>query len=397
MRVWIVLAVALALPTLVTRSTTIPTVTVVATPNDGLQPQAVVDGLGTLHVIYFKGDPAGGDLYYVRRPSTSEPFSPPIRVNSEPGTAIAIGTIRGGHIALGRNGWIHVAWDAAHPIVEAGARYLPMYYARLAPSAAAFEPQRAIGRTVNLDGGTMTADASGHVYLTWHAQGATAGEEHRAVYVAASVDDGAHFGGAKPIIHDGGVCGCCGVTALVDRDNRLNILYRAATDGVHRDLTWAVVGDDGGVRTERLGVWDLNACPMTTSALVQNGGGLVAAWETEHQIYCTSLDPDRLSHTSVQPVSGTGIRSHPSVAVNGRGDRLIAWTDGTAWARGGTVSWELQDASGTRIASHDNAGSVPVWGLVQSVGLPDSSFVIVHQDVRRCPASPQDAESVFRP
>jgi hypothetical protein len=378
MRVWVLLAVALAVPTLVTRAAVTPTVTVLATPNDGLQPQAVVDGRGTLHVIYFKGDPAGGDLYYVRQASTSASFSAPIRVNNEPGTAIATGTIRGGHVALGRNGWIHVAWDAAHPIGESGAKYSPMYYARLAPSATSFEPQRAIGRTVNLDGGTITADGSGHVYLAWHAQGATPGEEHRAVYVAASADDGAHFDGEKPVIHDGGVCGCCGVTALVDRDNRLNILYRAAADGVHRDLTWAVVGNNGGVRTECLGAWDLNACPMTTSALVQNGAGLVAAWQTEHQIYWTSLDPYHVSHTPVQPLSGTGLRGHPSIAVDGHGDRLIAWTDGTAWARAGTVSWELQDASGTRLDSRAGAGLVPVWGLVQSVAWPNGSFVILH-------------------
>jgi hypothetical protein len=378
MRVWIVLAAVLAVPTLVTRSATIPAVTVLATPNDGLQPQAIVDTRGTLHVIYFKGDPAGGDLYYVRRTSTSAQFSAPIRVNSESGTAIAVGTIRGGHIALGRNGWVHVAWDAAHAIGEAGGKYTPMYYARLAPSAASFEPQRAIGRTVNLDGGTMTADGAGHVYLAWHAQGATPGEEHRAVYVATSADDGSRFEREKPVIHAGGVCGCCGVTALVDRDNRLNILYRAATDGIHRDLTWAVVGNDGSVRTERLGAWDLNACPMTTSALVQDGAGLVAAWQTEHQIYWTTLDPNRLSHTPEQSLSGSGVRSHPSVAVNRRGDRLIAWADGTAWARGGSVSWELQDASGTRIDGREAAGSVPVWGLVESVALPDGSFLILH-------------------
>src|SRR5438309_1030100 len=71
-------------------------VAVIATPEGGIQPQAVADDAGVVHLIYFQGDPGGGDLFYVRsKPGTTE-FSKPIRVNSQPGSAVAIGTIRGG-------------------------------------------------------------------------------------------------------------------------------------------------------------------------------------------------------------------------------------------------------------------------------------------------------------
>ena len=44
----------------------------IATPNGGIQPQAVVDDAGVVHLIYFNGDPAGGDLFYVRsKPGTT--------------------------------------------------------------------------------------------------------------------------------------------------------------------------------------------------------------------------------------------------------------------------------------------------------------------------------------
>ena len=77
-------------------------VAVIATPDGGIQPQAVADDAGVVHLIYFKGEPAGGDLFYVRsKPGTTE-FSKPIRVNSQPGSAVAMGTIRGGQLALGR-------------------------------------------------------------------------------------------------------------------------------------------------------------------------------------------------------------------------------------------------------------------------------------------------------
>src|SRR5262249_54395214 len=38
-----------------------PRVQVVKTPNDGIQPQALSDGNGVVHLIYFKGEPGGGD------------------------------------------------------------------------------------------------------------------------------------------------------------------------------------------------------------------------------------------------------------------------------------------------------------------------------------------------
>lgn len=88
-------------------------VAIVATPNGGIQPQAVIDAAGTIHLLYFKGEAGSGDLFYVRRKARDAEFSAPQRVNSEARTAIAAGSVRGGQIALGRNGWIHVGWNGS--------------------------------------------------------------------------------------------------------------------------------------------------------------------------------------------------------------------------------------------------------------------------------------------
>lgn len=69
-------------------------------PNNGLQPQAAMDERGALHLIYFTGEPGGGDIYYVRRDAGSAEFTSSLRVNSESGSAIATGTIRGAHLRL---------------------------------------------------------------------------------------------------------------------------------------------------------------------------------------------------------------------------------------------------------------------------------------------------------
>src|SRR5690349_2835117 len=85
----------------------------VKTPNGGIQPQAAIDGRGMIHLVYLKGDPSAADVYYVHRGPGKESWSAPVRVNSIPGSAIAVGTIRGAQIALGRNGRVHVVWNGS--------------------------------------------------------------------------------------------------------------------------------------------------------------------------------------------------------------------------------------------------------------------------------------------
>src|SRR6266566_866925 len=72
-------------------------------PDGGIQPQAAVDDHGTVHLIYFRGDPSHGDVFYVRSTDGGTTFSPAIQVNHQPGSAIATGSVRGAQIAVGRN------------------------------------------------------------------------------------------------------------------------------------------------------------------------------------------------------------------------------------------------------------------------------------------------------
>lgn len=355
-------------------------VTLLRTPDGGIQPQAVVDDAGTLHLLYFKGDPAHGDLFYSRLPDGAATFTPPLRVNSEAGSVIATGSVRGGQIALGRTGFVHVAWNASRPIERNGARQTPMWYARLRPGGRAFDPQRAIGSQLrHLDGGgSVAADRAGHVYVVWHAAGARDGESHRRLYVAASADDGVRFSSEVPFGDAAGLCGCCQVETLADRDGRLNVLYRAAGESTHRDAMWLRLVRGSFTAPIRLHGWELPACPMTTFAMALRGSDIVAAWETQQQIYAAVLTPGSERVSAPAAMSGTALRKHPSVAVNAAGDTLYAWTEGTAWARGGTVAWELRDSGGARLSSSPAAGEVPVWSLVAAAARRDRSFLIVH-------------------
>ena len=114
-------------------------------PGSGIQPQVAVDGKGVVHLIYFRGQAGAGDVFYVHSTDAGRTFSRPLQVNRHPGSAIAVGNIRGAHLAIGKNGRIHVAWmgsDKAEPRGSGGGS--PMLYTRLNDAATAFEPQRNI-------------------------------------------------------------------------------------------------------------------------------------------------------------------------------------------------------------------------------------------------------------
>ena len=84
---------------------------VIRAPEGGLQPHAVVGPGGLVHLVYLSGDLASADVNYaVLEPGRNE-FAPSLRVNSGKGSAVALGTIRGAQIALGREGRVHVAWN----------------------------------------------------------------------------------------------------------------------------------------------------------------------------------------------------------------------------------------------------------------------------------------------
>ena len=355
------------------------------TPSDGIQPQAAVDGKGAVHVVYLSGDPLAADIYYVRLEGKA--FSKPVRVNSQPGSAIAAGIVRGAHIAVGREGRIHVAWmgsKSAGPRGPNGAT--PMLYARLNDTRTAFEPQRNVMQSADgLDGGgSIAADRAGNVYVAWHGHGGGQGEENRRVWVARSQNDGRTFGretAANP--NPTGACACCGMRAFTAGDGAgpaaLYALYRGAQEGFNRDMHLLASRDAGKTWHSRLvHPWKRNACPMSTATFSQADGRLLAAWETEGQVYYAPVSG---GGDAVQPIAapgGTARRKHPAVAVNAAGRTLLAWVETGGWKQPGSLSWQVFDEAGKPAAASGRDVPVPVWGLATAVARPDGRFLIVH-------------------
>jgi hypothetical protein len=357
-------------------------VTLVRVPGGGIQPQVAVDEAGVVHMIYYQGDPGNGDLYYVRSRDGGATFSAALRVNSSPGSAIAVGNIRGGHLAIGRNGRVHVAWNGSRTAGKPGSE--PMLYTRLNDAGTAFEPERNVIRNAyGLDGGgAVAADASGDVYVLWHApERGTEGEGNRRVWIARSRDDGKTFERER-VAYDRptGACGCCGLNAFADRSGVLYVLYRSATEMVHRDIYLLLSRDKGETfRGEDISKWNVGYCVMSSESFSESSKGVLAAWETEKQAYYGRIDPasGKIPAPMAAPGSGEN-RKFPAIAANAQGETILAWTEGMGWKKGGRVVWQVYDKSGKATGDHGQAEGVPVWSLVAVFARPDGGFGIVY-------------------
>ena len=67
------------------------------------------------------------------------------------------------------------------------------------------------------------------------------------------------------------------------------------------------------------------------------------------------------------------------VAINTRGEVLLAWAEGTGWNKGGTVAWQVTARADDppRFAGRGHA-PLPVWGRPAAFARGDGSFVVLY-------------------
>lgn len=363
-----------------------PMVRVFRLPAGGVQPQVVVDDQGHVHVIYMAGDPAHADIYYIHSEDDGLTFSAPLRVNSQPGSAVALGTVRGPQLAMGRGGRLHVAWNgsrSAEPKAPGGA---PMLYSRSNEDRTAFEPQRNVNTVASgaLDGGgTVAADDKGNVFVFWHASPNKDGNEAaRRVWVARSSDDGRTFAPEAVAFNQStGACGCCGMQSFAGRNGSLYVMYRSCSEQVHRDFYLLTSQDAGKSFTGTdISPMKINACILSTAAMTQGPGGVLGAWETSGQVWWGTINPQtRKMSTPIAAPGRSHDRKHPAIAANAEGQVLLAWVERTGWNRGGSLAWQVFDKTDRPIAEPSGgATDVPIWGAPAAFATPDGAFVVIY-------------------
>lgn len=343
-------------------------------PEGGVQPQVVSTRDGNLHLVYLTGNPGGGDVRYVTKTAGAPAWSTPRTINSTPATAVALGTIRGAQIAVGKDDSLHVVWNGPGGKNQPA----PLLYSRSLNHGATFDKQRDLrANTQGLDGGaSIAASAKGEVFIVWHGApaGATPGEINRRVFVLKSTDNGGTFSAPRIAnANDPGVCACCSLKTFVSPSGELLTLYRAARSVTQRDITLLTSKDGGATFQHRnVGPWAISACPMSSASVIAAGSKTRAAWEAEGNVFTSLLD-DTSAALAVSEDKGR----HPALAVNGRGETLVTWSVGTGWQKGGQLAWVVLDSAGKATGQRGIKPGVPVWGLSAAYAVGDQ-FIILY-------------------
>jgi hypothetical protein len=124
--------------------------------------------------------------------------------------------------------------------------------------------------------------------------------------------------------------------------------------------------------------WIIPTCVMSSATLTEGKDRIWAGWETTNQVYFASINPKRMQVSKPIAPPGSAKRKHPAAAVNGKGEALFVWTEGTGWGKGGSVAWQLYDSEGKLTPEKGRATGVPVWSLATAVAKSDDNFVIVY-------------------
>ena len=201
------------------------------------------------------------------------------------------------------------------------------------------------------------------------------------MWVARSTDDGRTFSAEKPAFEQPtGACGCCGMGAFADRRNNLYVLYRSATETVHRDI-YLLSSEDRGETFHGTDIapWNIGACTMSMEHFSETPAGVLAAWETMGNVFFGTIDPatGRMSGPIGVPGEAKG-RKYPVVTGNVRGETLVAWGEGMSWGKGGSVAWQVFNSKGNPEGPTGRADGVPAWSLVAAFARPDGGFTIVY-------------------
>lgn len=119
---------------------------------------------------------------------------------------------------------------------------------------------------------------------------------------------------------------------------------------------------------------------MSSEALVEGPNGVLAGWETQGQVKFARVEPGAAKLSAPVAAPGTGRnRKHPVLAVNVKGETLLAWTEGTGWNRGGALAWQLFDSTGRPLPEKGRIeGGIPMWGLAATVAKPNGGFLLIH-------------------
>ncbi len=354
------------------------------TPDNGVQPRLVQDESGGIHLLYFKkriNRPAAreGNLYYREYNASSRQFGNPVRVSSQAFNMQTFALARSA-MAIGGDGRIHVMW------------YLPreseFIYSRSNPERNSFGMQRSMvsENVEGIDAGGDIAAFGEQVAIVWGA-GDLAREDERSMFARFSHDYGATFGKEIMIANpELGACACCSLAAGYESEQLLYLAYRSAIDGTGRHMQVLSIDDVDSEPTEsnylplqELQKWEASFCPLSTNDIELNVGEKnYVVFETESRIVIMDLQNPEDIFRAGEPFTETRQRN-PAIAINYKGEQLVAWGEAISNSRGGRLNLRVFNADGDDSEYRlSEELQIRDYSFPAAASLPDGDFLVLY-------------------
>ena len=133
---------------------------------------------------------------------------------------------------------------------------------------------------------------------------------------------------------------------------------------------------------------------MSSESFAESPAGVLAAWETEKQVYFGRIDPATGTiRRSPLPGLGQSQISRRRRKCEGRNNFRLDRRHGLE--KGRPCAWQVYNKDGRPTQERGKVDGVPVWSLVAAFARPDGGFTIVHLAASRRP--PLDHRRVSRP
>jgi hypothetical protein len=369
---------------------------------------------GSSVVLVWSAAAADGatDIYAATSGDGGATFSPPGRVNAEPGDARANGeqpprvsfVRRAGGVAQADVVWIA---KRASGTVLLTARSFDLGSSVAAARAPRFAATSVVGGSEaagNRGWQSTAADSNGAVHVAWldHRRLAERDSQMAAMHhhdagdpapaPTATKPDGVAMAelsqvyfstldgsAARPVT--GGVCYCCKTAMAAGPSGEIYLAWRHVYSGNLRDIAFAASRDGGRTFAAPVRVsedkWAIEGCPEDGPVLGVDGDARIhVVWPTvvtengdmtKALFHAVSRDGRSFSERSRLPSNGQA--NHPQLTFAGDGSLVVAWDESgggrrIALARGtpapdGRVRFERMSSSGDRIGTYPALAKTP--------------------------------------
>ena len=324
----------------------------VRVPQDGISPDVVVGPSGKVYVVFARGQNA----FLAISDDSGNTFFTPTQLNREPRSVLG-GHERGPKIALGAGETVHVVWMSA--------RSDQLLYTRGQPDAGGLSaPRNLLDAATHLDGATVAADEQGNVLVAW--LDARQPEDRvdplsLPIFWTESQDGGQTFSknGTSPAFR---ACSCCALRAMAGPQGGFDVAFRGAYNNI-RDIFLARFAASEPPLAPAVGKihndnWEFKACPMSgpSLALAPSAAGrdLWAAWMSRGKVYYAESSDAGQSFAKPRTTRAArpGPENHPLILVNGKGEVLFAWEEGSL------IRWQIADER-DKVIDSGTAGTLP--------------------------------------